>query len=83
MTGGAGIFDGSEPWENSVGAQEATPPPSPPPAPLVSLVRDLETNGDGGGGGGGVKLGLHMVLHTLKLVLESWLQHTQDLLDVT
>ncbi len=37
----------------------------------------------GMGGGGGVKLGLHMVLHTLKLVLESWLQHTQDLLDVT
>ncbi len=35
MTGEAGIFDGSEPWENSVGAQETGDdqqrlPPSPP-----------------------------------------------------
>ncbi len=36
----------------------------------------------GGGGGGGVRLGLHVV-HIAQLVPESWLQHTQDLLDVT
>jgi hypothetical protein len=56
VTGKVGIFDGSEPWENSVGAQEVGDdqqrPLPPPPAPLVSLVRDLETNGDEGGGGG-------------------------------
>ena len=65
VTGDAGIFDGSEPWENSAGAQEAgddqQPPRTPPPAPLVSLIRDMETNG----GGGGVKLGLHVVPHAL------------------
>ncbi len=53
VTGGTGIFDGSEPWENPGGAQETGDDqqrPLPlPPAPLVSLTRDLETNGDGGG----------------------------------
>jgi hypothetical protein len=62
VTGVAGIFDGSEPWENSVGSQEAGDDQQGPlPAPLVSLVRDLETNGMGGGG---VKLGLRVVLRT-------------------
>jgi hypothetical protein len=49
-----GIFDGSEPWENSAGEQETGDdeqrPLPPPPAPLVSLIRDMETNGGGGGG---------------------------------
>ncbi len=65
----ADIFDGSEPWENSAGGrQEMTSSNPSPAAPLVSLIRDMETNG---GGGGGVKLGLHVVPHTFQLVLES------------
>jgi hypothetical protein len=50
----ADIFDGSEPWENSAGAQETgddqQQPLPPPPAPLGSLIRDMETNGGRGGG---------------------------------
>ncbi len=59
MTGGAGIFDGSEPWENSVGAQETGDDqqrllPLPTPALLMSLVRDWRQIG--GGEGGGIRL---------------------------
>jgi hypothetical protein len=45
MTGEAGMFDGSEPWENLVKAQETGDDqqrllPLPTPALLMSLVRD-------------------------------------------
>ncbi len=84
VTGGTGIFDGSEPWENPIEAQEAGDDQQRllplPPAPLVSLIRDLETNGDGGGRG---KAWPASGPTYAQLVLESWLQHTQDFLDVT
>jgi hypothetical protein len=61
VTGVAGIFDGSEPWENSVGAQETggdQQRPLPPPprllwCPWSGNWRQM--------GGGGVELGLHVV----------------------
>ncbi len=57
MTGEAGIFDGSEPWENLVGAQETGDDqqrllPLPIPALLMSLVRDWRQIGGEEGGGG-------------------------------
>ncbi len=59
------ISDGSEPWENSAGAQESGDDqqrPSPPsPAPLGSLIQGHRDKGRGGG----AKLGLHVVPHTL------------------
>ncbi len=53
--------------------------PSPPPPPGSFGVPGQGLGDKWGWKGGGVKLGLHVVLH----VPESWLQHTQDLLDVT
>jgi len=51
----ADVFDGSEPWENSVGAQETGDDqqrllPLPTQAPLMSLVRDWRRMGGGEGG---------------------------------
>ncbi len=55
MTGSAGMFDGSEPWENSVGAQETGEDqqrllPLPIPALLMFLVRAWRQIGGGEGG---------------------------------
>ncbi len=54
-TEAAGIFDGSEPWENSVGAQETGDDqqrllPLPTPGSLGVPGQRLETNGGWGGG---------------------------------
>jgi hypothetical protein len=64
VTVAADIFDGSEPWENSVGAQEAgddqqrllPPPPRLLWSPWSGTWRQMK-----GGGGGGVRLRLHVV----------------------
>ncbi len=78
---GAGIFDGSEPWENSAGAQEAGYDQQRPlaPAPLESLIRDLETNGEWRG----VGLSLACTWSHIRSISVEELRHTQDLLDVT
>ncbi len=66
MTEAADIYDGSEPWENSVRAPETGDDqqrllPLPTPVLLMSLARDLRQMG-GWGGGEGHGLGLHVVL---------------------
>jgi hypothetical protein len=68
MTGASGIYDGSEPWENSVGAQETGDDqqrllPLPTPVLLMSLVRDWRQIG-GEEGGGGIRLGFARGPHT-------------------
>ena len=55
MTVAADIFDGSEPWESSVGAQEAGDDqqqllPLPHPSSFGVAGQGLETNGGWGGG---------------------------------
>ena len=65
MTEATGIYDGSGPGENSVGAPETGDDqqrllPLPTPVLLMSLVRDLRQIGGGEGEGHG--LGLHVVL---------------------
>jgi hypothetical protein len=67
MTGSAGIFDGSEPRENSFGAQETGDDqqrllPLPTPVLLMSLVRDWRQIG--GREGGGTWLGSARGPHT-------------------
>ncbi len=59
------IYEGSEPWENAVGAQEVGDGRQRllPPPPLFSCTPDrgLETNrGVGGGYGSGLHVGSHM-----------------------
>ena len=63
MTEAAGIYDGSEPWENTVGAQEAGDDRQRL-LPLLTPVLLLSLAGIGdkwGGGGEGHGLGLHVV----------------------
>ncbi len=60
VTGVGDVFDGSEPWENLVGAQETGDDrqrllPLPTPVLLMSLVRDWRQMGVVRGGG--VRLG--------------------------
>ena len=67
MTEAADIYDGSEPWENSVRAPETGDDqqrllPLPTPVLLMSLVRDLRQIG--GGEGGGTWLGSTRGPHT-------------------
>ncbi len=66
------------------------PPPSlPHPPSSVVVGRDISDSGAltgrqmGEGGGGGGKAWPTLGPTYAQLVLESWLQHTQDLLDVT
>ncbi len=85
VTGGAGIFDGSEPWENLVGAQETGDDqqrPLPPPPRLLWCPWSGTWRQMGMEGGRG-KAWLARGPTYAQLVPESWLQFTQDLLDVT
>ena len=85
MTGASDIYEGSEPLENAVGAQEAGDDQQRllPFPPLFSCTPDRRSETNRGVGWGGMAWVPHVVPSHAQLVPQRILLRIQDLLDVT